>query len=471
MQEYYCIMTIWIPDISGSFGPRYKAIVEALEEAIQSKQLQPGQRLPTQRELAYKLGLSVQTVSRAYAEAERRGLTSGEIGRGTFVQYLKPEQGANFIADSQQANYLDFSNIMPVVSDTHVEALKQAMIESAKDSALARMLEYRPTQGTAPHRQAGAQWLQRNGVAVDPENVIITNGAAHGIWTAMASLAEPGEVVCSEELVDSSIITNASILKTRLRGLALDAEGIIPESLEEACEREPVKLLCVTPCFNDPTASLMGEARREKIAELARRYDVAIIEDDVFGPLIPNRPKPLWCFAPERTYYVTSFSKAVMSALRTGYLTGPSHMMPRLVSRLRTTGWMANTWTAEVATRWLYDGTAERLIAWQRKTLKARHEMLGQILAAYECASHPNAMHAWLTLPEQWRSRHFVEQARSRGLLVTPPDPFIVGRTAEPHAVRLALGDTNRDDADFARGLRRIAALLQEDPEPFGVHY
>ena len=302
-------------------------------------------------------------------------------------------------------------------------------------------------------------------------NVIVTNGAAHGIWTAMASLAEPGDVVCSEELVDTSIITNAAILKTRLRGLALDEEGIVPEAFEEACERDPVKLLCVTPCLNDPTVSLMSERRREKIAELARRYDVAIVEDDVFGPLLVDQPKPLWCFAPERTYYVTSFSKAVTASLRTGYLTGPAPTLPRLISRLRTTGWMANTWPAEVAARWSSDGTTDKLIAWQRKAIAQRHAVLTKVLHGHEVATHPNALHAWLTLPEQWRSQHFVEQARTRGILLTPPDPFIVGRASEPHAIRLALGDTNRDDADFARGLHEIAALLREDPEPMARHF
>lgn len=464
-------MTIWHPKLGDFTGPRYKAIVEALEKSIRSRQLQPGQQLPTQRDLADRLGISVQTVSRAYAEAERRGLTSGEVGRGTFVQYLTTDRSGNFIADRREASQLDFSNIMPVVSDVHVDTLKQAMIECASDKAIARILEYRPTEGTVPHREAGSAWLERSGIKVDPSDVIVTNGAAHGIWTAMASLAEPGDVVCSEELVDTSIITNAAILKTRLRGLALDEEGIIPEAFEEACKREPVKLLCVTPCLNDPTVSLMGEPRREAIAELARRYDVAIIEDDVFGPLLADRPKPLWCYAPERTYYVTSFSKAVTASLRTGYLTGPAPMLPRLISRLRTTGWMANTWPAEVAARWSSDGTTDRLIAWQRKVLSRRHAALKDILEGHDVAAHPNALHAWLSLPQPWRSQPFVEQARSRGILLTPPDPFIVGRASEPHAIRLALGDTNRDDADFAYGLEQIAAMLREAPEPMAGHF
>jgi DNA-binding transcriptional MocR family regulator len=464
-------MTIKTLDVRDVPGPRYKAMVNALERAIMTKQLRPGERLPTQREVAYQLGVSVQTVSRAYAEAQRRGLISGEVGRGTFVQYFSPEPAASYITDSAQANVFDFSNVMPVVSELHVEALKEAFGELAKDAAIPRVLEYRPTQGIAPHRQAGVAWLERNGVEVGAESVVVTNGGAHGIWTAIASLVEPGDVIATEALVDIGAITTASILKARLRGLEIDEEGVIPEAFEEACAREPVKLLCVTPCYSNPTASFMGEARREQIAEIARRHDVAIVEDDVFGPLTPDRPKPIWRFAPERTYYVTSFSKAVMASLRAGYLVGPAAIVPRLISRVRVTGWMANTWTAEVAARWLLDGTADRLIAWQRRKLKTRNEILTRTLAEFRCATAPYAMHAWLTLPEPWRARHLVEQARARGILLTPPDPFIVGRATDPHAVRLALGDTNRNDREFQRGLECLATLLREEPEPLSPHF
>jgi DNA-binding transcriptional MocR family regulator len=464
-------VSIWIPEIKNTDVPRYRAIVDELEQAIQAKQVFPGQRLPTHRELAYQLGISVQTVARAYAEAERRGLTTGEIGRGTFVQFIATDQGQGFIADRKQAGAIDLSNVLPIVSELHVKALKQAITELAGTAAMRRVLEYRPTQGTAPHRQAGVTWLERNGVPVDVENVIVTNGAAHGIWTAMASIVEPGDVVATEALVDTSIITNAAILKLRLRGVPIDEQGIIPEALEEAHRRDPIKLLCVTPCYSNPTVSLMGEERRSQIADVARRHDISIIEDDVFGPLIPNRPKPIWSFAPERTYYVTSFSKALAASLRTGYLVGPLRMVPRLVSRLRTTGWMANTWTAEIVAAWLYDGTADKLIDWQRRKLQARHKQLLKILGKFELSAQPYAMHAWLTLPEQWRSQRFVEQARTRGVLVTPPDPFIVGRAADPHAIRLALGDTNRDDQDFLQGLERIASLLTEEPEPSSSEY
>src|SRR5207245_9794263 len=79
-------MTSWAPEIRQRRGPRYLAIAEALAEDAGAGRLRPGARLPTHRELAHRLGLTVGTVTRAYAEAARRNLISGEVGRGTFVR-------------------------------------------------------------------------------------------------------------------------------------------------------------------------------------------------------------------------------------------------------------------------------------------------------------------------------------------------------------------------------------------------
>ncbi|MGX5832487.1 MocR-like ectoine utilization transcription factor EhuR [Mesorhizobium sp. 43Arga] len=459
-------MSIWLPEIKDTKAPRYKAIVEALEGAIRSRQLHPGQQLPTQRELARKLGISVQTVAKAYIEAQRKGLTSGEIGRGTFVQYPRFNQSRGSVAHKERATVFDFSDVTPVVSDLHVEALKQAMLELAKDPAIKRLLERPATHGLMPHRKAGAVWLERNGVDVLPDEVVVTNGAAHGIWIAMANTVTADDTIATEALAAPSIISNASRLHLRLRGIELDDQGIIPQALEDAHEREPIKLLCITPSYNNPTVSLMQEPRRAEIADLARRHDMLIVEHDVFGPLMPRRPKPIWHFAPERTFYVSSLSQTVMSSLRCAYLVGPAPTIAQIMSRLPVPEWMGNTWTAEVASRWLYDGTADRLIDWQRRKLEKRNKMVTNILGLSEAAVRHHAMHVWLHLPEQWRSRHFVEQARSRGVLVPSPDSFIVGRAADPRAIRIALGDTNRDDDQFSQGIHRIATLLQESPEP-----
>src|SRR6201991_781504 len=110
-------MTIWRPEIEQFQGPRYLAIAEALAVDVRGGALNPGDRLPTHRDLAYRLGVTVGTVSRAYAEAERRGLIGGEVGRGTFVRPDVRRRKTPAIADIEAPlatpQVIDFSVNIP----------------------------------------------------------------------------------------------------------------------------------------------------------------------------------------------------------------------------------------------------------------------------------------------------------------------------------------------------------------------
>lgn len=456
----------WKPEILASGGPRYQAIADAIATAIDVGELRPGERLPPHRDLSFRMGVSVQTIFRAYAELERRGLVSGEIGRGTFIRYANPDKVPSSIVDKREEDLLDLSTMAPIAGETHVQALRDMLAALSKSRELESLLAHRPIIGLHHHRLVGSNLLKTIGLSASPETVLITNGCQHGLWVALASVTEPGDIVATDHLVESSVITGSTILKLQLRGLASDSQGILPEALAALCSREHVKAIYLTPTLNNPTVSLMNEDRRRAIAAIAREFNTWIIEDDVFGPLIEERPRPIAAFAPERTCYATSFSKSVMHSLRTGYLLVPEPLLPRAISRLRTTGWMSNSFVAEISCRWLTDGTTDQLIAWQRQKLAQRHTILDLELGDAHHSSHPTSLHVWLPLPDSWRTTAFIQEARRNGLLITGPDPFIVGRETDPHAVRLTIGDSVREDKDFERGVKTLARLLVANPQP-----
>ena len=124
-------MTKWLPDITRTEGPVYLAITSAIADAVESGDLPPGTKLPTHRELAYRLGISVQTVSAGYREAERRGLVVGETGRGTFVRRVAPSGPAQFIVDRRYDNLIDMSICRPAQGYVHNEAVHQILAEMA----------------------------------------------------------------------------------------------------------------------------------------------------------------------------------------------------------------------------------------------------------------------------------------------------------------------------------------------------
>jgi DNA-binding transcriptional MocR family regulator len=459
-------MSNWTPDTEALAGPVYLAIADQIDQAIRRGELAAGARLPTQRELALRLGLSTQTVSQAYAEAERRGLVVGQIGRGTFVRVGQEEPEASFILDRRSERLIDLSINRPIYDQIHADRVRATLVEIGARGDVSSMLLCRPIAGLDQHRQAGALWLRRRGVEAVPDQIVICNGAAHALAVALATLVGPDQVVATEAIVDHGIIGLAGVLRFRLHGLPIDEQGVLPEPLEAACAAGAIHALCLTPCLSNPTLALMGAERRRQIAAVARRHGLPLVENDVYGYLVEGAPPPLWHYLPEQTYYVTSFTKITVSGLRIGYLAAPPRLIPRLRQSLRATSWMATPLLAEIAARWIGDGTAAELLLWQREQLARRHDILEQLLGDFAYTSHRNALHAWLPLPPAWRGETFVSEARVKNVAVTPAEPFVVDRNAIPKAIRLSLG-APRTLGELRDGLTVLGDLLRHQPEPF----
>jgi DNA-binding transcriptional MocR family regulator len=456
-------MTIWAPDLRTRQGPRYLAVADALADDVATGRLRPGARLPTHRDLADRLGVTVGTVSRAYAEAARRGLTSGEVGRGTFVRPAAAEPTAGAAGDAR--GLIDLTANLPPVTGEEERGggLARALESLARRSDLGRLLGYAPDGGAPEHRAAGAAWMRRAGPAARPEDVLVTSGSQHALTAALATLLRPGDLLLTEALTYAGIKALAGLLHLRVQGVALDQHGLRPDALAEACGGA-AKALYLVPNLQNPTTALMPEGRRREIAAVARAHGLTVVEDDPHGPLLEDPPPPLAAFAPERTCYVTGTSKVLAPGLRIGFLRAPAPLVPRLAAAIRATTWMAAPLMAEIAARWIRDGTAERILKRKRQEAAARQRLAAAALARFSFQSHPAAYHFWLHLPEPWRSETFTDAARRRGVAVAPAQAFVVGRIAVPHAVRLCLGGTAGREP-LEKGLRVLAGILETAPE------
>ncbi len=449
-------MTIWSPRLAGRKGPRYRAIVEALAEDFAAGELRQGARLPTHRDLADTLGVTVGTVSRAYAEAARRGLVSGEVGRGTFVRGAGDEP-----VEAEASETCDLSQNHPPEPAGRPQraALVSALASLTSGGDVGRLLDYPAAGGGALDREAGASWIARAGLAVSADEVLVCTGSQHGLTVVLATLLEPGDVLLTESLTYAGLQPVAGLLRLRLRGLPIDAHGLRPDALEDACREGRPKALYLIPTLHNPTTAIMPESRRREIAEVARRHGLRIIEDDVHGLLPTARPAPIATLAPECSYYLTSTSKTLAPGLRIAYVAAPPADVPRLAASLRATTWAVAPLTAAVASHWIRDGTADRILEARRQETRERQALARERLAGFDLDTKPEAYYLWLRLPEPWRSESFVAEALARGVRVTPADAFAVDRAQAPHAVRLCIGAA-RSRETLARGFDAMAGLL-----------
>jgi DNA-binding transcriptional MocR family regulator len=453
---------MWRPEVEGRPGPRYRAIADALARDVARGRLAPGMRLPTHRALADQLGVTVGTVTRAYAEAARRGLLSGEVGRGSFIRSAPTP--LSHLLPPGTAGVVNLSVNHPPVTARDRAALKASLAALARRADVADLLfGYQPEAGLPRHRQAAAGWISRTGLAARPEDVVVCAGGQHAMTVTLATLLEPGDLLLTESLTYPGVKTLAGLLRLRLHGVPIDEHGLRPDALETVLRAGSARALYCLPTFHNPTTALMPEARRAEIAELCRRYGVPIVEDDVPGPLPLERPRPLVTFAPEIGYYVTTTSKCLAPGLRVAYVLAPPGGADRIAAALRATTWMAAPLGVEIATRWMEDGTADALLDARRQEARARHELARRLLGRLEYRAHPDAYHVWLTLPDPWPSAAFAARARQSGVAIAPADVFMVGRGAPPHAVRISLGGPPRDTLE--RALRVLLTVLAGPPD------
>lgn len=447
----------WSPDISQSQGPLYIAISDAIADHIRDGRLRAGNRLPAHRDLAVRLGVDVTTVTRAYAEARRRGLVDSCVGRGTFIRPSATVDPAPRV----EPRGIDMTrNRPPAVRGDLVGARLRAGITEvlARESSV-DLLGYGDSAGPPTAREAGAQWLKPRLGEVDAARVVVCPGSQGALAATLSALAVPGDIICCPSLTYPGLRMLGMQLGLDLVGLPMDADGLLPDAFEAACLRHRVKAIYCCPTLANPTAEVMPLARRREIVAIARHYGVAMVEDDAYGMLPRRSPPPLTALAPEIAYYIGGLSKVVAPGLRIAYLVAPDSMAAgRASARLRATSLMTAPLMTALATHWITEGTANEILAAIRAESAARQALVAAELPSGLVRTHPESFHLWVSLPSGWSATAFSERSATLGVSVVPADAFAVS-LPPPEAVRISLGAAG-ERARLSEALRVLVDIM-----------
>ncbi|RWM26235.1 MAG: PLP-dependent aminotransferase family protein [Mesorhizobium sp.] len=429
--------------------PVYLRIVDALAEARASGRLQPGDRLPPQRDLSRFLGVDLTTVTRAFTEARRRNLIDATAGRGTFITAGEPEEPI-----------LDLSmNIPPAPSGLSLPALIRAGIEGLlKRSSAEALLSYHPGPGSPAERAAGSSWLAASGDRLPVERMAVGSGAQALLAAVLLSQTREGDTILTDALTYPGLIALAKATGRKLAGVDGDDDGMRPDDLEEAARRHGARVLYLNPTLHNPTALTMSEDRRRELARMAGKLDLLIVEDDPYSPLLTVSPPAFLSLAPERTFHVATLAKCLSPFLRTAFLVAPdAETLEPVVAAIRGTTMMAPPLMTGLACEWVRSGLAGEITAAVRTEAEARQKTARKILPA-GFASAETSLHLWYPLAGRLRSSELVDVARRRGLAISPAEEFSVAPgTAD--GLRLALGAASSRER-LEEGLRGLSSIL-----------
>ncbi|WP_284945944.1 PLP-dependent aminotransferase family protein [Acidisoma cladoniae] len=443
--------------------PGYRQIVDVIAAAIETGRFLRGAQLPTQRDLAHRMKVAVATVGRAYAELDARGLITSHVGRGTFVTGFAIVDGRQHTVQAGlESSPIDMAAYRVPVPPFGGEIMRGVLTDlAARDPAL--ILGSAPTPGLERHRTVLARWLKRQGVTASAEQVTITNGGQHATMAALCTLTHHGDLIATEELTDPRMKAVASYLDRRLLGIACDEDGMIPEAFEKSCREHRIAVLYCAPRLQNPFNVILPAERRAALVDIARRYDMPIIENDIYGTILDDPIPPIFSLAPERTYYLTSLGRITGPGMKIGCLVSPPDQASRGQAGVGMSTGTATLMCAEVAVALIEGGHLDRMTEWQREENRQRVDLLTTFRHLSAARMHPASPHAWLSLPSPWRAEDFVDAAARRGVIVAPTHGFVADRRSIPHAVRLCFGAPATIDLVEA-AFRHLDRLLSNAP-------
>jgi 2-aminoadipate transaminase len=355
-----------------------------------------------------------------------------------------------------------------VVPADEIAALSAELLESGRRQV---SLDYTPTEGDPGLRTALTGRLRDDGLSVEPGNLLITAGAMQGLDLVARLFVEHGDLVVVESPSYPNGLATLRNHGARLLPVPVDADGLIPEILEErlAAAQQSPRLIYTIPSFQNPSGALASKSRRLELLEIARRFGALILEDDPFSELRYGEdrlPSLLELDGGQGwVVQVRTFSKIVAPGLRVGWVVAPSDTIVRMVQAKQSMDTCANSLAQGILRLFIETGGLDTHIRRLRIVYAQRRDMmlraLGRAFGGFPGVSWSRpagGLFVWLGLPEAASGDMVAATALRRGVSVMPGSAFTL-RADEP-ALRLCFAAAQTMDID--RGVSALSEAFDE---------
>jgi DNA-binding transcriptional MocR family regulator len=482
----------------------YRQLHREVAKRIRAGEIDTGTRLPSVRGLAKTLSISPITVVQAYNALAADGLIHATVGRGTFAGGFTPEPptardaihtAEMTIPRAPQEEKEDFHSATPVHLRAPRISAMQALLRPARrpgvislaggtpDPSLfplrslgrlwsrvmalenPRFLQYGSPQGDYHLRLWIAQHCESIGIKARPEDILVTSGSQQAIDLVARTFIGPGDFV----LVESpTFITALDIIEGRgakLAGIPMDKDGPRMDVATSLVERYRPRLIYTIPTAHNPTGTTMTEDRRRRMADLGRRHNLLVLEDDICSEFAYDgeAPPPVKAYDTSgHVIFILSFSKTVIPGLRVGCVVAHGPIMARLIEAKL----LADRFTSPLIQRtlWRYLSSRQypRDLQTARDTYRRRRDA---VLRALKGAmpqevtwTHPSAgFNMWIHLPNGLLASDVFEEGLKEGVACAMGD-LCLPHVPPPSGLRISFADSHEDVV--ADGIKRLARSI-----------
>ncbi|MCS7055064.1 MAG: PLP-dependent aminotransferase family protein [Thermoflexales bacterium] len=396
------------------------------------------------------------------------------------MRNVRPSLTRELLKNAGGPGFISFAGGLPNPKFFPTEALITATEAVLREDA-ASVLQYAVTEGYPPLREwIAARYKQRFGLDIPIEQILITSGSQQGLDLLGKVLLDPGDVVINERPGYQGAIHALSMYQPRFASVTLGDDGLNLDELGHTLRAHAgrAKFIIITPNYQNPTGITYSEARRRAIADMVRRHNVLLVEDDPYSELgfEGESGLPMRAYVEDRVVLLGSFSKIVAPGMRLGWLVAPPEIMQRVVIAKQGVDFHANNFAQRVLHRYLIANPISEHIARIRAGYASQARAM---IAALECCLPPDipftrpqgGMFIWVTLPESADAMVILKEAVAQKVSFLPGMPFFTDGGGRRY---MRLSYSQADEATIEEGISRLARVILQHldapaTEQFGI--
>jgi DNA-binding transcriptional MocR family regulator len=430
----------------------YAQLADSLTDQIREGLFKTGDKLPSVRRLAQREDVSISTVTTAYSMLEQRGWVEARPKSGYYVAQrqedrlalpqqvrMRPRPRAATTSELVMEVQRDSARQKGVSMCAAIPALDFPILTNVQRTftRLSRTRKYLGVGYDAPEglpefRQQIARRAVDAGVHVSPDEIVSTSGCQNAMALGLRVLTRPGDIIAVESPCYYGLIQMAEAYGLKVIEIPAHHDtGISIEAFELALEKWPIKALVSVATFSNPLGSVIPDERKEELVSLLEKYDVPMIEDDIYGELYfgERRPKSVKAFDRDgRIMLCSSVSKTIDPQLRVGWIM-PGRYLDQVTHQkfihLVSGSTLPQMVTAEIMAQGAYD----RHLKQARDTYRRRSQHLVDLISQHfpestRLSRPQGGLVAWVELPEAVNTTDLYHRGRAQNLTIAPGEMF-----------------------------------------------
>ncbi|MGB0652529.1 MAG: PLP-dependent aminotransferase family protein [Thermoplasmatota archaeon] len=393
------------------------------------------------------------------------------------AQAMKASEIRELLKLTEQPDVISFAGGLPNPQSFPVEEVQEATARVFADHSQ-RALQYSTTEGVTELREAIADYLGKDGLAFHPDQVLVTNGSQQGLDLLGRVMLDPGDTVVTSNPTYLGALQAFNTYGCGYAAADSDDDGLIPDSLDEVLtglrkEGTRAKFLYLVPTFQNPSGTVIPEARRRKILDLAHEHDLLVVEDDPYGKLrFDGDPVPTMYSMDKdegRVLYFGTFSKILVPGFRLAWSVGPQDLVRKMVIAKQSVDLCTNAFTQFVAADMLGSGTIERHLPKIIDLYRGKRDVMFRAIDEHfpgeqdgvHLTRSQGGMFTWAEMPQGIDCVQMLEEAVKLKVAYVPGKPFFPSKDPQVGLNTMRLNFTHATDASIATGIERLGGVMQ----------